>query len=305
MPPKKLYLQRGTRKSREDQRGLLWIVVTIMLIFLVVPLLWNYNPFRSHQVNRISSKKDGNATKTQNILVTAPIPKSSVTPIKKPQKTQDEELEETTVSATSEQSGGTQSNKDIGDKSVGQMPDPGEIAKTPLNPYQLAEEAAQRRKALEEKPRTTVAHEGLEEAISILDKVEPKSSQDQQSTQTIHDMYSMLKKSHSPDKTTSMPKNMAKGSSQPSPSSLPGSTNISPNYWIQVGAYTQKNNALAIKDRLEKMGYTVVVKETSHATLGELYLARIPFNGSYNEAQDVTKKLQQILGSKPLIVRIR
>ncbi len=98
----------------------------------------------------------------------------------------------------------------------------------------------------------------------------------------------------------------------PSPLSPPPPPNLSSSgesagvtHWIQVGAYTEEANATRAKSTIEKLGYQVVVKPSTHPRLGNIYVVRVPIKGSKEDAQKAASAIARKTGDKPFIVESR
>lgn len=102
-------------------------------------------------------------------------------------------------------------------------------------------------------------------------------------------------------KTASPPQNTA--SVPPKQSTLQESTS-SWVYAVQVGAYSKKENAQGVLERLKKMGLSARISLFSHHKLGTLYAVRIAPFTTLAEAQKAAEKIAGVEKEKPIIVKV-
>ncbi|SFM91562.1 SPOR domain-containing protein [Thermodesulforhabdus norvegica] len=299
---RKIYIRRRSENRTGEHKGLFWIIAAMMLILLMIPILWTQYPFRSHKQDRQSENG--------RVLTTGKIPRLQGI-VKQVPRAIEESGEEAQEAPTKEA---------ISIKPLETQPEVG--GKIPqqyqgqpsaqVNPYEMAARAEQQREAREEEAKKAVSEEGLKD-MGVLAKIQSPELSNTQSGDT-HDLYQMLKERESGYRASgeksanARPEPKATSSSsenETSPKSDKKPVISNPDYFIQVGAFSQEANASALKSRLQKMGYPVVIHKVHHTRLGQLYLVRIPFEGSYAEVQKEEQKLEKIVGDKPIIVRPR
>lgn len=76
-------------------------------------------------------------------------------------------------------------------------------------------------------------------------------------------------------------------------------------YYIQIGAFSSRENAINLADQYKKRGYSAVVKEPSPTARRKLYRVRIGGYRTKEEAERISTKLTEESSSKEryLIVR--
>lgn len=75
-------------------------------------------------------------------------------------------------------------------------------------------------------------------------------------------------------------------------------------YAVQVGAYSQKENAQQALERLKKLGYQPEITPFHHPKLGALYAVRVAPFASQAEAQKAMEKIAGSEKDKPIIVKV-
>ena len=75
-------------------------------------------------------------------------------------------------------------------------------------------------------------------------------------------------------------------------------------YAVQVGAYSQKENAQQVLERLKKFGYQPEITPFQHPTLGALYAVRVAPFASQAEAQKAAEEIGRSEKDKPIIVKV-
>lgn len=295
---KKVYVRKKPENQAVEKRGFFWIIATMMLILLMVPILWMHYPFRVPK-----GGEKGGLQESKRVLITAKIPRPQEITNQVPAKAEEAvkgEKEPVTKENVSSGGGGGVSQP------AEHHEEPQPTTKPP-NPYELAAKAEKEREAHEEEAKKAVSQEGIKDMDVLakvqspeLEKIRPEDS---------HDLYEMVKAKTTqtntaggPSTTTGSPSEAVGSAAAKSEQQLSGS---GPAYFIQAGAFSQESNASDLKARLQKMGYQVVIHKVHHVRLGQLYLVRIPFEGSYEEARKEQQKIQKLVGEKPVIVRLR
>lgn len=75
-------------------------------------------------------------------------------------------------------------------------------------------------------------------------------------------------------------------------------------YAVQVGAYSQKENAQQALERLKKLGFQPEITPFHHPKLGPLYAVRVSPFVSQAEAQKAAEKISTSEKDKPIIVKV-
>ncbi|MEJ5364943.1 MAG: SPOR domain-containing protein [Desulfosoma sp.] len=75
-------------------------------------------------------------------------------------------------------------------------------------------------------------------------------------------------------------------------------------YAVQVGAYSQKENAQQAVERLKKFGFQPEITPFRHPKLGALYAVRVAPFASQAEAQKAAEKISASEKDKPIIVKV-
>jgi|GEM_PF-1654771 len=75
-------------------------------------------------------------------------------------------------------------------------------------------------------------------------------------------------------------------------------------YAVQVGAYSQRENAQQAVERLKKFGYQPEITPFQHSKLGSLYAVRVAPFASQAEAQKAAEKISTSEKDKPIIVKV-
>ncbi len=312
---RKLYAKKRGRDS--NPKGILWIAMILALMLLIIPILWMNYPFKKksfRNFGKIPLERRG-----IHVVVQGKIPKEVV------------RKESIGKSNESEKTGNVivaKIEKKESIKGGGTLPKPQKHAIT-VNPYVDEEKARLERKKNEDKLKQAVSTEALKELEKnkklvvakteknkegdsfaleagkkggIYSLISPakeelgKKEKEKEKEKTKHSVAS-VKKSVVKDKT------VKSVSSSNAPVKKRTSNNIT--YWVQVGAFTKKANALNAVKRLKSLGYDSVIRKMHHAKYGALYLVRIPVYGNETSARKLSSALAKKLGEKPIVVKAR
>lgn len=102
-------------------------------------------------------------------------------------------------------------------------------------------------------------------------------------------------------KTDTPPTQVASTSQKPS---LSADASGSWTYAVQVGAYSQKENAQQAVERLKKFGFRPEITPFQHPKLGPLYAVRVAPFASQTEAHKAAEKIAESEKDKPIIVKV-
>lgn len=78
-------------------------------------------------------------------------------------------------------------------------------------------------------------------------------------------------------------------------------TSAPPAYSLQIGAFSSSSNAQALKDKLQRAGYEVVVLDPEQNE-ANLYVVRVVGYGTIDEAFTAAQEIQQKFKLKPIVV---
>jgi len=74
-------------------------------------------------------------------------------------------------------------------------------------------------------------------------------------------------------------------------------------YSVQVGSFKDKQNADEMQKNLQKKGYNVTVKTTTHSKLGQLYVVQLQPVDNMGRASTLVEQIKHEEKVKPIIVR--
>ena len=74
-------------------------------------------------------------------------------------------------------------------------------------------------------------------------------------------------------------------------------------YIVQLGAYSEKQNAEAVRNRLKQTGYTAVVKPVQAPGSGLVYVIQLKAENSLSRATTLMMQLQSEVPGEPTIVK--
>lgn len=75
-------------------------------------------------------------------------------------------------------------------------------------------------------------------------------------------------------------------------------------YIVQVGSFLERDNAESVRQRLEKKGYSAVVKPFSHQTRGNIYVVQLSPVEDSAEASSLLNRIESEEKLKPLVIKI-
>ncbi len=297
---KNLYARKSRRQN--SHKGILWIALIIALMLLVIPILWMNYPFRAGSFKKYRKTPLDEAE--VRVAVHGSIPRNFV----KAQIPKESSSAEKTSSVVVARIEKPQSNL----KGGGTTP---EIHTVP-NPYADKEKARLAQKQQEEKFKKAISSEALKELENKKDSILPESNGKNQSAHPPEStqkkgMYSLLNPSRQ-EVSRELPKpkipeptgsssHTVKQKATVSEKKTSRTKNVT--FWIQVGAFSKKFNALDMIKRVKNLGYRPVLHQVHHAKYGRLYLVRIPAYGKKADARRLASTISQKLGEKAIIVR--
>lgn len=75
-------------------------------------------------------------------------------------------------------------------------------------------------------------------------------------------------------------------------------------YIVQVGSFLDRDNAEGVRKKLEKKGYSAVVKPFSHHAKGSIYVVQLTPVEDSIEATALLKRIESEEKLKPLIIKV-
>ncbi len=299
---KNLYARKV--QGQNSHKGILWIALVIALMLLVIPILWMHYPFRAGSFKKYRKTPLDKAD--VRIAVHGSIPKNLVE-AQIPKKPEATEKTKSLVIARIEK---PQPNPKGGGTG-------GETTSKPHiipNPYEDKEKAQLAKKQQEERFKRTVSAEALKELETQKSSILPEEKAQNQATSSSSEstkkkgMYSLLTPPKQELKKRLSEPQILESTKSSSPavkrkvgiSERKSYRNVT--FWIQVGAFSKKYNALDMIQRLKNLGYKPVLHQIPHAKYGKLYLVRIPTYGKKTDARKFALTVAKKLGEKTIIV---
>ncbi len=303
-----IYLQRGLKKDKPSYRKvILFGSILFIVAVIIAPLLWvNGKPPKVAQPYGIF-KVDPSAVESGKIVL-GKVPKVTIVSPPTSATSETSNLQTGGAASPKENLEGTPPERPKDTSSSEENSKPREannqMVASSTDSFKTSEEIKRKLLEAEETAKEAVAKSAQEEIASL--KAVPETSQNSKPELS---KTTVAKESADKKKTT-----LAKKSPPPSSTSstLPSSSGSettsgvgSATYWIQVGAYVEEANAIRAKNSIEKLGYEVVVKQTIHPRLGNIYVVRVPIKGTKEEAQRTVAVISQKTGDKPFIVEAK
>lgn len=75
-------------------------------------------------------------------------------------------------------------------------------------------------------------------------------------------------------------------------------------YVVQIGSFSQRENADGIQQQLLKKGYEVMVRTTTHEKFGRLYIVQLAPVYDANKAQSLVSKVKQEANVQPMVIKL-
>lgn len=88
----------------------------------------------------------------------------------------------------------------------------------------------------------------------------------------------------------------------PAPQKAVASNKAAPNYWIQLASFSQRANAVALRDKVSAGSATVEVAENQRGDQ-QIYAVRVLVFGDRAEADALSERIGKRYGLKPLVMK--
>jgi len=75
-------------------------------------------------------------------------------------------------------------------------------------------------------------------------------------------------------------------------------------YVVQIGSFSQRENADSIQQQLLKKGYEVMVRTITHEKFGRLYIVQLAPVYDANKAQSLVSKVKQEANVQPMVIKL-
>lgn len=75
-------------------------------------------------------------------------------------------------------------------------------------------------------------------------------------------------------------------------------------YVVQIGSFSQRENADGIQQQLLKKGYEVMVRTITHEKFGRLYIVQLAPVYDANKAQSLVSKVKQEANVQPMVIKL-
>lgn len=88
------------------------------------------------------------------------------------------------------------------------------------------------------------------------------------------------------------------------PSTSTTSASSATKYVVQIGSFSQRENADGIQQQLLKKGYEVMVRTVTHEKFGRLYIVQLAPVSDAGKAQSLVSKVKQEANVQPMVIKL-
>lgn len=303
----RVYLKRDAKKKSTSYFSyFLWAAIGLLFLVVITPLLTKRGGERriaekvtpekgmvmkgiprSTPYDSPTGEQEGikTAQEIKEGNVEAGVPASSPLPPTEAVKSEPAPAQDPTM-ATTVPAAGESSTQPVVAAPANIAPDSMQTAASTMPRSQPEQPAPTARNAETEQP-STVAVEAGGAPASATSPSNPKPAPTMQATAAAK------------PKTAALPAKLpiATGPAKPSP---PGTTK----YVVQIGSFSQRENADGIQQQLLKKGYEVMVKTITHEKFGRLYIVQLAPVYDTNKAQSLASKVKLEANVQPMVIKV-